>query len=110
MVDKVKRNMLLLPLAISGVSAFAHTNMGSLGLEHKNRKAEFQYVYACWKKKFSYEPESYLLSQGVSLQEDKEQIQAISRQDFKKGNTLEINGFILSKIETALMAATGKFI
>lgn len=69
---------------------------------------EFHAVYLAWLRAESIDPVSYLRSRGLSSIADKVSIRNLSRQDFACGNTIYINGFVLSKAEAAVIASMGK--
>lgn len=111
MLDQSKRTfikisaltMTALPL-VSSPSVFAATESATVSAMVK----EFYSVYQAWMRAESVDPVDYLRSRGLDSIDDKVAIRSFSKQDFACGNTIHINGFVLSKTEAAAIACLGK--
>tara|TARA_R110002072_G_scaffold50294_3_gene135694 strand:- start:712 stop:1056 length:345 start_codon:yes stop_codon:yes gene_type:complete len=108
MVDKSKRCILIKSLFVLSIPSLVKS-APFIGQSLKNNKSseEFVYVYKSWVSFFSEEPIDYLKSRGVTGNISFASIKDLSVKDFRCGNTLDINGFVLSKIEVSLIASIG---
>ena len=69
---------------------------------------EFDYVYQSWSNAGLGPADQYISHCGISHTSDIDQIQLLSVQQFRRGETFSLDGLVLSKIEAALMADIGK--
>lgn len=108
MVDKTKRLLLVNFLSVSSLSVLASpVKYANQRLSKNVLVEEFIYVYKFWKSFTEEEPVVYLKSRGVSNEISYSSIRNLSVDDFRRGNTLEIKGFVLSKIEVSVIASIG---
>lgn len=69
---------------------------------------EFAYVYRSWLKTEVGSPSLYIAQSGLSSDSSLKQIQALSSTQFRRAETHQLDGLVLSKIEVALMADVGR--
>jgi hypothetical protein len=110
-IDKTRRKLCIfsgiLPFATSAQSKLLYSgandksaNLTSFG----NNYAEF---YAAWITLFTQTPYEYIELRNrehVTVKSSE-----IVKQDFARGNTVELGGFILSKYEAAVIAHIGSY-
>ena len=69
---------------------------------------EFLYVHNEWLNSQRIDPDSYLQNRGLIDIDNRELLKLLSIEDFNNGQTMMINGFVLSEIEVAVIASVGK--
>ncbi len=96
-----------LPAATSNIlspQAFNVNNLSSRGLMLAQYK-QLHIIYNAWMNNESSPPSFYLEQAGIKLQ-DSTSISKHVKLDFEQNNTILVQGYILSKTEVAVLAAT----
>ena len=99
------KKLLITPLAIGLLpqNSYALSNLGNKGLysasalDHEMHKA-----YISWSKSFNQAPAEFLYRLNEITMSDNS-ISSISVEEFRNGNTIEFNGIILGKTESAII-------
>lgn len=111
MINKSRRNLLSTMVGVTAATS-VFSLAGVLDVKGLNTSPsvadEYLYVYNLWMAKENTDPLGYLRSVGVDDIDNKARIRAIASAEFAKGKTISIDGFVLSKIEVALLAFMGK--
>lgn len=89
-------------LYITSKSSIASTSTRN-HFVHSNLNAELIRAYIAWEEKFTQKPIEYLGSKNLVNPLSTREIFYHSKNDFTSGNTLEIDGLVLSKTETAFI-------
>lgn len=111
MVDKLRRN--IIALSTSGCVVTSSPTLGSIFVNKDVSGQtlafdEYRQVYTEWINEVGCEPLEYLSSLGVYDLNNKKEIKALVIQDFSSGNIINIQGFVLSKVEASIIASIGK--
>lgn len=111
MVDQLRRQFIA---AAVGSCVFSSVPMlsDSFGQHTKQKKTlvvdEYLYIYKHWMNEVGLEPADYLISRGITTLTNRENVREYVTADFSTANTMNIQGYILSKVEVAIMGSIGK--
>lgn len=98
-------------LLLAGFASAMPSDLPRRSSIERQRSSHFKKVYQIWASKGLAEPELYLnrrlLHGREMLTLTPEFVKRESISDFEQGDTIDIDGFILSKIEAAVMATLG---
>jgi len=109
MINKFRRKFLVsISLSAFSLPVFSKTTSFLMSESLGDKAKEFLGVYRIWLETMNIEPEDYLLNKGIKELNNKSIIKEASVGDFNAGATININGYVLSLTEAAVVAAVGR--
>jgi len=106
MVNKARRSFIFTASTLSALAALeVFTPIGRLqAIQDKRMQLLSRYMLDNWMKIEDMSPSDYLEKKKITMLTTANEIKAYIENDFQKEDIIVVNGFMLSKTETAILA------